>query len=63
MDSDLTLACALAKALIAGKDSNELARMQILLQTVSSLVSAELGCLRLKNAASSEPQSKSGTSQ
>ena len=63
MDRDISFAYALARALISEKDATELARLQIVLQTVSSLVSAELGCLRLKNAASSEPQSKSGTSQ
>ena len=50
MNDDLTFAFALAQALIEGKNAEELARLQILLQTVLSLVSAELGCLRLKGA-------------
>ena len=48
MNDDLTLAYALARALTEGKTVEELSRLHILLQTVCSLVSAELGCLRLK---------------
>lgn len=49
MDDDLTLAYALARTLTKDKTADELARLQILLQTVCSLVSAELACRRLKN--------------
>ena len=47
MDEELKLAVALAHALMEGKTAEELARLQILLQTVTSLVSAEVGCRRL----------------
>ncbi|MBO4472215.1 MAG: hypothetical protein J5765_00260 [Clostridia bacterium] len=48
MDEDLTFAYAVARALIKGKSTEELARLQIILQTVSSLVAAELASQRLK---------------
>jgi len=60
MDEDLTLAFAVARALVTGKSQEELARLQILLQTVSSLVAAELGCKRL---AGSSAATKGGASQ
>ena len=60
MDRDISFAIALARALMEGKDSAELARLQIVLQTVSSLVTAELGCLRLS---ASETQSTGGASK
>ena len=47
MNDDLTLAFALARAMMEGKDAEELSRLQIILQTVLSLVSAEVGCKRL----------------
>ena len=49
MNDDLTLAYALARALTEGKNTEELSRLQIILQTVCSLVSAELGCRRLQS--------------
>ena len=48
MKDDVTLAYALARALTEGKNAEELSRLQIILQAVLSLVSAEIGCLRLK---------------
>ena len=47
MSDDLTFAFTLARALMAGKSAEELARLQIVLQTVNSLVLAEIGRLRL----------------
>lgn len=44
---DLHLAITLTQAMIKGKSMEELSRLHLLLQTMSSLVSAELGCLRL----------------
>ena len=58
MDDEVSLAFALAKILIEGRTLAELTRMQILLQAVSSLISAEIGCQRLKTSTSS---SQSGT--
>ena len=46
LDRDLRLAYAIAEALTVDKSVEELARLQIVLQTISSLVAAELGCLR-----------------
>ena len=46
LDRDLRLAFAIAEALTVDKSVEELARLQIVLQTISSLVAAELGCLR-----------------
>ena len=48
MDEDLTFAYAVARALTTGKNTEELARLQIVLQTISSLVTAELASQRLK---------------
>ena len=50
MDEDLTFAFAVARALVKGKTTEELTRLQIVLQAVSSLVAAELGCSRLKTS-------------
>ena len=49
-NAEIDLAFALAKALIAGKTTEELTRLQIVLQTLSSVVSAEIACLRLKTS-------------
>ena len=56
MEGEINLAFAIARALTEGKSTEELARLQILLQTVSSLVAAELAEQRLKGGA--ENQSK-----
>ena len=58
MDADIKAAYLIAEALTAGKSLDELARLQITLQTVSSLVAAQLACLR--NGGSNAPQSGSG---
>ena len=55
MNDDLTLAYALARALMDGKTAEELSRLQILLQTVNSLLLAEIGRLRLEG---SKPETK-----
>ena len=60
MDDELSLAFALAKSLIAGRTFQELSRLQILLQAVSSLIAAEIGCQRLDGSTTA---SKSGASQ
>lgn len=54
---DLHLAITLTQAMIKGKSTEELSRLHLLLQTMSSLVSAELGCLRLGGSLS--PKSNS----
>ncbi len=59
-NAEIDLAFALAKALIAGKTTEELTRLQIILQTLFQVVSAELSCLRLK---ASPFQTPSGTSK
>jgi len=46
MDADLKVAYMIAEALTKGKTIEQLARLQITLQTLSSLVAAELACLR-----------------
>ena len=58
MDADLSTAYAIAQAMIAGKTLRELTRLQIVLQTISSLVSAEIGCKRLSDQ--SQSQSSAG---
>ena len=60
MEEELSVAFAAAKALIAGRTLDELTRLQILLQAISSLISAEIGCQRLKNSAA---QTQSGASK
>ena len=54
MDADLRIAYALAENLLAGKSLSELTRIQIVLQTISSLVSAEIGCRRLNEVTESQ---------
>ena len=48
MDADIKLAYLIADALTKGKNLEELTRLQITLQTVSSLVTAELARVRSK---------------
>ena len=50
MDEDLTFAFAVARALAKDKSKEELARLHLILQTVCSLLSAEQGCRRLRDA-------------
>ena len=50
MDCDVKLAYALTEALIKGKNSEEIARLQITLQTICSLLSSELACRKTKNS-------------
>lgn len=59
-NAEIDLAFALAKALVAGKTTEELTRLQIVLQALSSMVSAELASLRLK---ASSVQTASGASK
>ena len=59
MDAEIKAAYAIAQAMIAGKTLGELSRLQIILQTVCSLVAAEIGCKRL----SDQPKSQSGARQ
>ena len=47
MNEDLTFAFTVARALIADKTLEELSRLQVLLQTVASLVASELALKRL----------------
>ncbi len=58
MDADIKAAYLIAEALMKGKSLDELARLQITLQTVSSLVAAQVACLR--NGRSNAPQSGTG---
>ena len=46
MDADLELAFLIAEALTKGKTTEELTRLQITLQTISSLVAADLAYKR-----------------
>ena len=48
MNCDVKLACALTEALIKDKNSEEIARLQITLQTVCSLLASELACRKTK---------------
>ena len=50
MESDVKLACALTEALIKGKNTEEIARLQITLQTVCSLLASELACRKSKTS-------------
>lgn len=59
MEDELSVAFALAKALIAGRDLSELSRLQIILQALSCMISTEIGCRRLKGSA----QAKGGASE
>ena len=61
MNAELDLAFAIAKALIAGRTLTELNRLQIILQAISSMLSAEIGCQRLTGT--STAQSQGGASQ
>ena len=57
MDAEIKTAYLIAEALTAGKSLEELARLQITLQTISSLVAAELASRR---RGSNVPQSGAG---
>ena len=46
MDAEIKLACAVAEALTKNKTQAELQRLQIVLQTISSLIVAECACLK-----------------
>ena len=50
MNCDVKLACALTEALIKDKNSEEIARLQITLQTVCSLLASELACRKTKGS-------------
>lgn len=50
MNCDVKLACALTEALIKDKNSEEIARLQITLQTVCSLLASELACRKTKDS-------------
>lgn len=50
MDADLRVAYLIAESLTKGKSVEELTALQILLQTVSSLVAADLACKRSKGS-------------
>ena len=52
LDRELRVAYAIAEALTAGKNATELARLQIVLQTISSLITAEINCKRLGSSTS-----------
>ena len=50
MDADLRVAYLIAESLTRGKSAEELSSLQILLQTVTSLVSADLACKRRRSS-------------
>lgn len=52
MDADLKTAFLIAEALTKGRSTEELAALQIFLQTLSSLVGAELATKRSKSQSS-----------
>ncbi|HAE88734.1 MAG TPA: hypothetical protein DCG79_02550 [Clostridiales bacterium] len=50
MDADLKLACAIAEALTQGSSLEEIARLQVIFQTVTSLLTSELNYLKTKKS-------------
>ena len=50
MDADVKLACLIAESLTRGKSIEEIARLQVTLQAISSLLASELSCLRNKGS-------------
>ena len=52
MEDTLSVAYAMAKALTEGKSLQELTKMQITLQAISSLVTAEIARIRLLSGSS-----------
>ena len=46
MDADLRFAYMIAEALTQGKTQQELMQLQVFLQTLSSLITAQIACLR-----------------
>ena len=50
MDVDLKVAYLIAESLTEGKSVEELTALQIVLQTVSSLVAADLACKRCRSS-------------
>lgn len=59
MEDDLSMAFLIAKTLIRDKSFEELSRLQITLQAISSLVSAELGRMRLSALTPETPRGAS----
>ena len=58
MDADLELAFLIAEALTKEKTIEELTRLQITLQTISSLVAADLACKRNGSTGSNRSSSQ-----
>ena len=60
MEDTLSVAYAMAKALTEGKTLQELNRLQITLQAITSLVNAEVAEKRLDSSLSSQSTSGAG---
>ena len=48
VEEDIKLACAITEALTQGSSLEEIARLQVIFQTVTSLLTSELNCLKTK---------------
>ena len=55
VEEDIKLACAITEALTQGSSLEEIARLQVIFQTVTSLLTSELNCLKTKK--STQPSS------
>ena len=50
VEEDIKLACAITEALTQGSSLEEIARLQVIFQTVTSLLTSELNCLKTKKS-------------